>query len=203
MDRGKGKNWLELRERVTHAYNADRHGSIDAAPNSIPDSVTFEQRRIAAESATHNDQEIRARRTKLEKLGGFRSLRPKKRGMKTRADESTWGNRVHKVKDFPQAAVVRDEDNNEFATKRVLAVPLDSTTLTESTTLRDRLQPYAEDLRELVADGPGRYSRLAETLETTRPGLANILRNANLTTKAFTAMFPDLITRRGWEISAT
>ena len=113
-----------------------------------------------------------------------------------------WGNVVHLVKDFPQASVVRDMDDNEFTTKRVLAVPVDSTTLTESTTLREKLQPFAEDMRALVADGPGRYSRLAETVETTRPGLSGILRSANLTTRAFTAMFPNLITRRGWEISA-
>ena len=55
MDRGKGRNWLELMVRTTKAYNADRHGALDAAPNNVPDSVVFEQRRIAAESATHND----------------------------------------------------------------------------------------------------------------------------------------------------
>jgi len=61
--------------RTTKAYNADRHGALDAAPNNVPDSVVFEQRRIAAESATHNDEEIRARKSKLEKLGAFRTLR--------------------------------------------------------------------------------------------------------------------------------
>ena len=109
---------------------------------------------------------------------------------------------MHIVKDFPQAAVVRDVDDNEFATKRVLAVSKDSTALAESTTIRDKLQPFAEDMRELVADGPGRYSKLAETLETTRPGLAGILRSENLSTRAFTSMFPDLLTRNGWKISA-
>jgi hypothetical protein len=202
IDRGKGANWLELMVRTTKAYNADRHGVLDAAPDNVPDSVVFEQRRIAAESATHNDEEIRARKSKLERLGAFRTLRLKKGLKKRRADDSTWSNKIHIVKDFPQAAVVRDVDDNEFATKRVLAVSTDSTALVESTTLRDKLQPFAEDMRELVADGPGRYSKLAETLETTRPGLAGILRSENLSTRAFTAMFPDLLTRNGWKISA-
>jgi len=73
--------------------------------------------------------------------------------MKTRADESTWGNRVHKVIDFPQAAVVRDEDNTEFATKRVLAVPLDSSEVADApTTLTDNLRRYAVELRRIVLD---------------------------------------------------
>ena len=95
-----------------------------------------------------------------------------------------------------------DEDGSEFATKRVLAMPLDSSAVADApTTLIDRLRPYAEGLRRIVADGPAPYAQSAETLQETMPGLANVLRNANLTTKAFTAMFPDLLVRTGRSIS--
>ena len=91
----------------------------------MPDSAILGQRK-EAESAQHNDREIRARRSKLERLGGFRTLNPKKRGLRRRADEETWGRRIHHVSSFPTAARVVDENGDEFATKRVLAVPLDS-----------------------------------------------------------------------------
>ena len=122
--------------------------------------------------------------------------------MKKRADEATWGSRIHTVSSFPRAAVVMDEDGAEFATKRVLAIPLDSSAVADApTTLIDRLRPYAEGLRRIVADGPAPYAQSAEILQETMPGLANVLRNANLTTKAFTAMFPDLLIRMGRSIS--
>ena len=106
------------------------------------------------------------------------------------------------MKDFPQAAIVRDTEDNEFATKRVLAVPKDSTAIVESTDVRDKLQRYAEDMRELVVDGSKRYVQLAETIERTRPGLGALLRREGISPNAFTAMFPEILTRNGWRISA-
>ena len=200
---GKGKNWLELIGKATKAFNASHHGATGAPPDNLPDSVILEQRKLAAEAAGYNDRATRARKAKLEKLGGFRTLNPKKRGMKKRADEATWGSRIHVVSSFPTAAVVEDEDGSETATKRVLAVPLDSSAVADApTTLVDRLGPYAEELRNIVSDGPATFARSAETLWATMPGLENVLRNANLTTTAFTAMFPDLLVRQGRSISA-
>jgi hypothetical protein len=123
--------------------------------------------------------------------------------MKKRAGEATWVSRIHVVSSFATAALVVDEDGSEFATKRALAVPLDSSAVADApTTLIDRLRPYAEELRNIVSDGPATFARSAETLRATMPGLENVLRNANLTTTAFTAMFPDLLVRQGRSISA-
>jgi hypothetical protein len=203
IDRGKGANWFEVMEQATKAYNKDRHGAIGAAPESIPDSVVLEQRQIAAQGAAHNDAQIRRRKAKLEKLGAFRILRIKRGLKKRRADDSTWSSEIHIVKDFPQAAIVRDMDNNEFATKRVLAIPRESTGLVESTDVTDKLRVFAEEMRELVAEGSERYVRLAETMERTRPGLGALLRKEGITPNEFTAMFPEILTRKGWRISAT
>ena len=85
----KGDNWFEVVSLATNAFNASHHGGTGTAPNNMPDSVILAQRKENAEAAAHNDREIRDRRAKLEKLGGFRTLDPKKRGLKRRADEAT------------------------------------------------------------------------------------------------------------------
>ena len=172
----------------------------------MSDSVVFEQRKVAAESAGANDAAIRERKAKLLKLGGFRVQNAKKMGaLRKRADDATWGRRIHLVSGFPQAAIVVDEDGAEFATKRVLAVPLDSSALAaDTTTLIDRLRPYAEGLREIVivAGGTAPYKTSVDKLGETLPGLAGILRNARMSKEEFTSMFPDLLTRTGRSISA-
>jgi len=203
IDRGKGANWFEVMEHATKAYNKDRHGGIGAAPENIPDGVVLEQRQIAAQGAAHNDAQIRRRKAKLEKLGAFRVLLIKRGLKKRRADDSTWSSEIHLVKDFPQAAVVRDMDNKEFATKRVLAVSTESTDLVESTDVTDKLRSYAEDMRELVAEGGERFGRLAEILERARPGFGALLRKEGLNSNEFTAMFPEILTRKGYMVSAT
>ena len=203
---GKGENWLELYERATTAYNNSHHGATGAKPDDLPDSVIFEQRKLAAESAGTNDTAIRERKAKLLKLGGFRVQNAKKMGaLRKRADDATWGRRIHLVSGFPQAAVVVDEDGLEYATKRVLAVPLDSSALAaDATTLIDRLRPYAEGLREIViaAGGTAPYKTSVDKLGETLPGLAGILRNARMSKEDFTALFPELLTRSGRSIGA-
>ena len=104
---------------------------------------------------------------------------------------------------FPTAARVVDEDGAEFATKRVLAVPLDSTPLEVKTTLEDKLRPYAEEMRELLPEGQAAFAaRIQESLAETMPGLEAILRNAKITTAAFIDMFPAILTRNGRRTSA-
>jgi hypothetical protein len=204
QDLDKGDNWLEVVYKATNAFNASHHGSTGAPPNAMSDSVILEQRKANAENAGHNDREIRARRAKLKKLGGFRTLNPKKRGLRRRADAETWGRRIHTVVSFPTAARVVDEEGAEFATKRVLAVPLDSTPLEAKTTVEDKLRPYAEEMRELLPEGQAAFAaRIQESLAEKKPGLERLLRNAKLTTAAFIDMFPDILTRNGRRISAT
>jgi hypothetical protein len=200
---GKGKTWLDVVYKATNAFNASHHFSTDAPPNNMSDSVILEQRKENAAHAAHNDREIRARRDKLQKLGGFRTLNPKKRGLRKRADTESWGRRIHTVVSFPTAARVVDEDGAEFATKRVLAVPLDSTALEVKTTVEDNLRPYAEEMRELLPEGQAAFAaRIQESLAETMPGLETLLRNAKRTTAAFIDMFPDILTRNGRRISA-
>ena len=103
---------------------------------------------------------------------------------------------------FPTAARVVDEDGDEFATKRVLAAPLDSSALEANTTLEDKLKPYAEGLATLVPEGQMQFQRAAETLAETMPGLATVLRNAKITMAIFIDMFPQILTRQHRLISA-
>jgi len=42
---GKGKNWLEVLEKATAAYNNSHHESTDAPPNDMSDSVILEQKK--------------------------------------------------------------------------------------------------------------------------------------------------------------
>jgi hypothetical protein len=198
---GKGKTWLDVVYKATNAFNSSHHGATDAPPNAMSDSVILEQRKENAANAAHNDRQIRARKAKLKDLGGFRTLNPKKRGLRRRADAETWSRRIHKVVSFPMASRVVNEDGVEFATKRVLAVALDSTTLEEKNTVEDKLRPYAEEMRELLPEGEAAFAaRIQESL--TRPGLEAALRGAKLTTAAFIDLFPDILTRNGRRISA-
>ena len=103
---------------------------------------------------------------------------------------------------FPTAARAVDEDGDEFATKRVLAVALDSSALEVKTTLEDKLRPYAEGLRALLPEGQTAFARAAETLAETMPGLATILRNAKITMAIFIDKFPAILTRQNRLISA-
>jgi len=201
--RGKGENWLEVLPRATSAYNKEFHGAIGATPENIPDSMVLEQRLIATEGAAHNEREILKRKAQLNDSKRFRTLKVKK-GMKLRrANEATWSSKIHTVKDFPIASMVRDTENNVFPTKRVLAIPLESTDLVDTTTATDKLREYAEDMRELVLrDGKTPYADLAEAIAVTRPGLDALLRKEGIGTKAFTALFPEILTRTGLSISA-
>jgi len=70
---GKGTDWLAVLERATVAYNNSHHEGTEAAPNSMSDSIVLEQKKRNAVNAGHNDREIRARKAKLQKLGGSES----------------------------------------------------------------------------------------------------------------------------------
>jgi len=157
----KGGTWLSHVVAATHAFNSTRHGGFDAPPRDFPDSVELEQQRLAAQSVAHNMKEILIRKRKLEKLGGFRTLKDKKRGLKRRADESTWSKRVHVVTlPFPAHATVQDEDGETFATKRALAVPIDSSEQAAApTTIKDNLRRYALELRKIVLEEADTFAR--------------------------------------------
>ena len=149
-------------------------------------------------------KEILKRKRKLERLGGFRTLKDKKRGLKRRADESTWSKRVHVVTlSFPAHAVVKDEDGDTFATKRVLAVPLDSSEQAAApTTIKDNLRRYAVELRNIVLERPDTFARAAATLRNGTPGLEQAFRSAGMTTTAFLDLFPEILSRNGRTVSA-
>jgi len=200
----KGKNWLEVLDKATAAYNKSHHGSTDAPPNDMSDSIILEQKKENAVKAGHNDREIRARKAKLQKLGGFRVLNPKPRGLlRKRAGDEIWGRRIHQTTSFPIASRVVDEDGNEFATKLVLAVALDSSELKVKTNAEDELRPFAERMRELIPPGERAFSGpIQDELADDMPGLETLLRKYRLSTAAFLDKFPDLITRDGRRISA-
>ena len=202
---GKGKNWLDVVYKATKAFNASHHGSTDAPPNDMSDSVILERRKENSENAAHNDREIRARKAKLQKLGGFRVLNPKSRGLlRKRVDAENWGRRIHTVVSFPIAARVVDEDGTDFSTKRVLAVATDSSALQVETNVEDQLRPFAEKMSELLPEGgPAFAARIQETLADEMPGLPTLLRKYKLITAAFIDLFPDILTRDGRRISAT
>lgn len=203
LARGKGANWVEVLARATSAYNKEMHGAIGTSPDNIPDSIVLEQRLIAAEGAAHNDAEISERKALLDASKRFRTLKFK-RGMKLRrAEESTWSAKIHTVKDFPIDSMVRDTEGKVFPTKRVLAIPLDSTDAIDTTTTKERLREYAEDMRALMPlQGKTPYTGIADAVAVTRPGLSTLLRTANIGWKEFIALFPELLTRTGLSISA-
>ena len=107
------------------------------------------------------------------------------------------------VTSFPHPAKVNNEDNETFATKRVLPVPLDSSAQAkEPTTITDNLRQYAAKLREIIAERPQTFAEAARTLRDEKPGLEAALRSANMTTTAFLDMFSDLISRKARTITA-
>ena len=106
----KSGDWLTNLQHATSAFNKTPHCSIDAAPNNLPDNVKLEQSNTAAQNADHNMREIDKRKAILQKKGGFRVLKDKKRGLRRRADESTWAKKVHVVASFPHPATVQDSD---------------------------------------------------------------------------------------------
>jgi len=199
----KAGDWLTHLEHATSAFNKTPHGSIDAAPNNLPASVTLEQSNQAAVIAQHNSDQIDKRKEILQKKGGFRVLKDKKRGLRRRADESTWSKKVHIVASFPHPATVQDSEGQTFKTKRVLAVPLDSSAQAAApTTIADNLRRYAVALREIVLERPDTFASAARTLRIQKPGLEAALRSASLTTTACMDMFTDLLSRSGRTISA-
>jgi len=201
---GKGSDWLAVLERATAAYNNSHHESTDAIPNSMSDSIVLEQKKRNAVNAGHNDREIRARKAKLQKLGGFRVLNPKANGIvRKRAGAEIWSRRIHLVSGFPIASRVADEDGEQYDTKQTLAVPTDSSELAVTTKEEDVLRPYAESLRALIPEGERVLAGpVMEQLKVERPGIKALLRNYRLTIKAFVLKFPDLILREGRRISA-
>jgi hypothetical protein len=111
---------------------------------------------------------------------------------------------VHVVTSFPHPAKVNNEDNETFATKRVLPVPLDSSAQAkEPTAITDNLrQDAVTKLRKIKAERPQTFAEAARTLRDEKPGLEAALRAANMTTTAFLDMFSDLISRKARTISA-
>jgi len=197
----KGGNWLTHIEKATIAFNKTPHGALGVAPDDLPPSVELEQVQRAADAVEHNMKEIDKRKAKLEKLGGFRILKDKQRGLRRRIDASIWSKRIYIVTSFPHPATVTDEEGNRYKTKRVLAVPLDSSEQAAAPdTIKDKLRPYAIEMRQLVEKKDRNY---ADLLKEIRPGLEAALRAAGLSSTDFTDMFKGLITRDKRTISAT
>ena len=69
----KSGDWLTHLEHATSALNKTPHGSIDAAPNNLPDNVKLEQSNTAAQNADHNMRYSRTRREESEE-GQMRAL---------------------------------------------------------------------------------------------------------------------------------
>jgi len=197
----KGGDWLTHLEKATSAFNKTPHGALDAAPEKLPPNVVLEQINKAAKGVEHNMKEIDKRKAKLEKLGGFRILKDKQRGLRRRIDASVWTKRVFVVSGFPHPASVLDEEGDKHKTKRVLAVPLDSSAQAAAPdTIKDKLRPYATEMKQLVDKKPMFY---ADLIKNIKPGLEAILRAAGMSSTDFTDMFSGLITRNKRTISAT
>jgi len=198
----KGGDWLSHLEKATSAFNKTHHGATDAAPNKMKANVVLEQINAAAEGVEHNMEEIDKRKAKLEKLGGFRVLKDKQRGLRRRIDASIWSKRVYVVTSFPHPATVKDEDGEEHKTKRVMAVPLDSSEQAAAPdTVKDKLRPFAVEMRQIVETRPDTYANIVRAMKKT--GLEAALRGAGLSSTDFTDMFSELITRNKRTISAT
>jgi hypothetical protein len=198
----KGGNWLSHLEKATSAFNKTHHGATDAAPNKMKANVVLEQINAAAEGVEHNMEEIDKRKAKLEKLGGFRVLKDKQRGLRRRIDASIWSKRIYVVTSFPHPATVKDEDGEEHKTKRVMAVPLDSSEQAAAPdTVKDKLRPFAVEMRQIVETRPDTYANIVRAMKKT--GLEAALRGAGLSSTDFTDMFSELITRNKRTISAT
>ena len=100
-------------------------------------------------------QESDKRKDKLQKLGGFRILKDKTGGLRRRVDASIWSKRVHIVTSFPREATVTNEDGETFKTKRVLAVPIDTSAVADApATVSNNLRGYAVKLREIIKGRP-------------------------------------------------
>ena len=197
----KGGDWLSHLELATSAFNKTPHGAIYAAPNKMKAKVVLEQINEAARGVQHNMEEIDKRKAKLEKLGGFRGLKDKQRGLRRRIDASNWSKRIYTVTSFPHPATVTDEDGTEHKTKRVLAVPLDSSEQAPApNTVKDKLRPYAIEMRQIVEGKPDTYANAVKALK--KPGLEAALRGVGMSSTEFTDMFSGLITRDKRSISA-
>ena len=128
-------------------------------------------------------------------------MKDKQRGLRRRIDASVWTKRVYIVSGFPHPASVLDEEGNKHKTKRVLAVPLDSSAQAAAPdTIKDKLRPYATEMKQLVDEKPMFY---ADLLKAIKPGLEAILRAAGMSSTDFADMFSGLITRNKRTISAT
>ena len=104
---------------------------------------------------------------------------------------------------IPREATVTNEDGETFKTKRVLAVPIDSSAVAEApSTVSDNLRRYAVKLQEIVRGRSDTFSNAAKTLRMEKPGLEAALRAAGMTNTAFSDMFNDLFTGNKRTITA-
>jgi len=194
-----GGDWLQYLEKATKAFNQTANGAIqDATPANIPANVRLELSNQAALGAEHNDNEIRKRKATLERLGAFRTLAEKSKGLKRRVDANNWGNKIHEVESFPREAEVIDTEGNRFKTKRVLPVPLTSSAVAPRVPMNERLREYAVKLQAIVKDNPLTILQAMRTM-TRATGARTILKEAGITAKQLVDNHPDLFEKERQE----
>jgi len=195
-------NWLAVLEKATIAYNNSHHESTEATPNNMSDSVTLEQKKRNATNAGHNDREIRARKEKLQKLGGFRVLSEKASNIRKRAEAEIWSRRIHIVSGFPIASRVADEDGKEYDTKQTLAVTTSSSQLAQPrVSFTERLRELAVQLQAIVQDTPLTILTAMQRMPRAT-GVRTILKAAGRTAKSLVNDNPDLFQKIGKKIVA-
>ena len=199
----EGGTWLAHLEDATEGHNSKPHESTDAPPNDMQDTHIFSQRKKATANMEANMEGMDKRRARLEKMGAFRTHIPQTTGLKRRVDQATWSKDIKEVEGFPAPGLVEDTEGNQYRTKLVKPVPLDSSAQQPEPPpkprLLDRLRPFAKALQGVLGAGkaPGPALRL---LKERMSGVTDALNTSNLSFSAFVGKFPELIERRGGKL---
>jgi hypothetical protein len=151
------RSWSESLKHATTAYNNQPHGALlDTKPKNVDQSkeLQYTLEAEAGENIQTNAENHAARAEKLLKAGGFRKVLP--RSQWERASQPKYTEKVFPVVSIENSNVVT-ENNQQVPVRRVLAVPIGSTTVEIPRVLqagdarrddarREKMRPFANQL---------------------------------------------------------
>jgi hypothetical protein len=162
-----GRGWEAALDEVVKGYNETGTSALyGSAPDDVKKSnpsLIFQRQWDESHAMRDNAKQIQKRSEKLDSLGGYRVLLPRRGWKQRRAGEPVWGREVYEGS--AHGAFIDGEP-----TKEVLAVPRGSTELAPPAARPDHhaqrvLGPLATFLQEQLAEGPLSYQRAKQLLE--------------------------------------
>ena len=212
----EGGAWWEELDAAVKSINGSEHAALFMnEPDEVAgdDDLRFDLRYHNAEMATENQEQAKKRGERLQAKGAFRTLLPPKTGLRRRAGQQNWSEKIHVVEAIQNGRVV-DTEGNSSPMSTVLAVskataPTSASSFAQggSTKINEKrriaLRPWLQDMMDAVRRGGEAGVDMAALSKKMREkaGFTQQLKEQKATLTQIVELFPEFsLERRGGTI---